>query len=77
MSEPRPVSAVRRWLGRALWSTGGVFLLAGGLVAWLVFTASGARFVLESGLGLVGGQVEGVEGSLAGSLRIARLALPA
>ena len=67
---PRPASRVKRWLA---WSSGGLALVVVAVLgagAWLAFSESGARFVLDRALALVGGKAEGVTGRLAGPLAI-------
>lgn len=70
---PRPRSRLARGLA---WGTGSVLLLLGALAAifaWIVLSESGARLVVDRALALAGGTATGIEGRLAGPLRIAAL----
>jgi translocation and assembly module TamB len=73
MSEPRKPSLLRRVLAGGAWTTAVLVAVLAVALAWLLATASGARFVLERAVAIAGGSVGAVEGRLAGPLAVESL----
>lgn len=74
---PRPSSRLARGLA---WGTGGVLLAltaVAAAIAWLALSEAGAQLVVGRALALVGGTATGIEGRLAGPLKIASLEVAA
>ncbi len=70
MSEPRKPSLLRRIAAGGAWTTVVLVVAVVAGTCWLLLTASGARFVLESAVALAGGRVGAVEGRLVGPLSV-------
>ncbi len=70
MSEPRKPSLLRRIVAGGAWASVVSLVAAAAGAWWLLGTAAGARFVLESAAALAGGRVGAVEGRLVGPLSV-------